>query len=187
MWVGLNIVVRTSNLMIYSLHIHRYMIKFINNLFQVHGHYMLAVYDISWKNATSVNIRRWVWKQFYSKHIEVSSFPSLTTKWKLKCAIILLHFHVVPTTSEAFITSWDRLFCSLLISVRVLCYQPSRYNCHLAIIFQFAAAMISSSARGMDGNRWATNSPDIITISVSFLSSKLYTIWTYFLTNPRNT
>ena len=37
--------------MIYSLHIYQYIIKFINNLFKVHEHYMLAAYDISWKKS----------------------------------------------------------------------------------------------------------------------------------------
>ena len=50
---------------------------------------------------------------------------------------IVMLSHCISTQSPPFILSWDELFCSLLISVRVL-YQPSCLFClHLAILFVF--------------------------------------------------
>jgi hypothetical protein len=52
------------------------------------------------------------------------------------CAAIPLHFHVVPAVS---IASWDDLFCSLLMSVRVLRLSATVHSC---FIFKFPAAKV---------------------------------------------
>jgi hypothetical protein len=54
-----------------------------------------------------------------------------------------LIFYLAPAKVEAFITSWDAFFYSVLTEVTVLCYQPSCHNCaHAAIIYKFVAAKI---------------------------------------------
>jgi hypothetical protein len=40
----------------------------------------------------------------------------------INCTAVPLLFHVVLTTAKAFIVQCDGFFCSLLVSVRVLCY-----------------------------------------------------------------
>jgi hypothetical protein len=188
MLVGLNTVVRTSNLMIYSFHIHQYIIRFINNLFQVHEHYMLAVYDISYKkNATSVNISRWVWKQFYSGYIEVSSFSSLTTKCKLKCAIILLHFPRSPHHKWGIYhivgpaVLFSTLICPRSVLPAIASQLPSRH--HLSICSRHDFFFSTGKGWWSVGDEFSWYNQN----QCQFLSSKLYAIWTYFLTNPRNT
>ena len=61
-----------------------------------------------------------------------------------------------------------RNVCSLLISVLVLCHEPSRRNCsHLAFVFDFVAIKILLQ-------RWKhTNSPDVIS-HVSLFSDHCY-------------
>jgi len=48
-----------------------------------------------------------------------------------------------PATAEAYITSSERLFYSLFVSVRAMSYQPSCLNCFiLTIIFVSARAKV---------------------------------------------
>jgi hypothetical protein len=74
-------------------------------------------------------------KYIYNTYILGSVFSALIT---FNCTVIPLHFHIVPAITEAFIISLNEVFYSLLISVRVLCYQPSCHNCfQLAISFKY--------------------------------------------------
>jgi hypothetical protein len=58
-------------------------------------------------------------------------------------ALLSHSFYIVTAKTETFITPLDELPHSLLIQVRVLCYQPSRNSCvHLAIIVTFVVAKI---------------------------------------------
>ena len=76
------------------------------------------------------------------------------------CTAIPLVFRTVLPTTKAFIISWDELFYSLLISVRVMCYQPARHN------FPSSRSSLNvwppnfASTLQADDNRSATNSPD---------------------------
>jgi hypothetical protein len=66
------------------------------------------------------------------------SVPSLQAiGWTNNNSPYSLHWYptAVCTTTEAFIISCYKLFYSLLISVRVLCYQPTCNSClHLAVV-----------------------------------------------------
>lgn len=56
------------------------------------------------------------------------------------CIAIPLLSHIVFATTEAFVTSWDEPFNSLLLSVRVQCYMSSGNNSFfLTIIFKYVA------------------------------------------------
>ena len=52
---------------------------------------------------------------------------------------IPLLFHMVPTTTDAYITSWHKLF----VCCPILCYQPSSYNCiYLTIILKLVTPKV---------------------------------------------
>jgi hypothetical protein len=57
------------------------------------------------------------------------------------CTAIPIILHVIPATPMGFFVSRHDFFYSLLLSVRVLCYQPSCHNCfqHVAV-FKFVVA-----------------------------------------------
>ena len=59
----------------------------------------------------------------------VTTLPySLTyEQFRCKCTAVALLFHIVRTTVKAFIMSWFELFCSLLLEVCALYYQPTCY------------------------------------------------------------
>jgi hypothetical protein len=86
-----------------------------------------------------LGIRRPVKKQDYNiLYILGFWFSAL----KRNSYLIALLFHCFstpfPAITEPFTISWVENFYSLLISVRVLCYQPSCHNCfRLAILFKF--------------------------------------------------
>ena len=69
-----------------------------------------------------------------STYFRFCTFSSYTNGSTFRCCAILLHFHIVPAITEPFILSCDELFCSLLISVRLLRYHPPCNSClHRAI------------------------------------------------------
>jgi hypothetical protein len=69
--------------------------------------------------------------------------------------IVLLSHCFGPTITETFGISWDELFYTLLISVRVLCCLPSCQKCfHLATILKFVAAKNFTSALETGDGRW---------------------------------
>jgi hypothetical protein len=91
---------------------------------------------------------------------------------------------MLPATAETFMSS-EGFFCSLLLSVRALCYQPA---CLISIIntiiIKSARAKVSASALATD-DRQATISPDIKSQSLHVLQLRNYTPHkTYFLTDP---
>jgi len=59
------------------------------------------------------------------------------------CIAIPLLSHIVFATTEACVTSWDELFNSLLLSVRVQCYMSSGNNLFfLTTIFKYVAEKV---------------------------------------------
>jgi len=62
---------------------------------------------------------------------------------KFNCQAMPLGFHIIPAITEAFITLWDELFCSMSIPVHAMCYQPCCNYCfHLPIIFKSVVVKI---------------------------------------------
>lgn len=49
-------------------------------------------------------------------------YCELSQQLRFNCTVAPAPFHIVPTTNETVTLSWDKLFCSLLAEVRVLCY-----------------------------------------------------------------
>jgi hypothetical protein len=87
----------------------------------------------------------------------------LIEKFRFHHTAVPLVFHVVFATPDTLIVPWDEL----PVDIRVRVYQPSCHNCfHLAMLFKFVGNRDFASALATDDNRWATNSADMITISV---------------------
>ena len=96
------------------------------------------------------------------------------------CCCLTLHLHKVTVTTESFITACHRLFDSVRMNVRVLCYQPSVHNCsHIAIFFTIVAATILLQRWGQSDSRSETNSLDVITIVEGSLVTIL--LYIYFV------
>jgi hypothetical protein len=58
----------------------------------------------------------------FATHIFWALYCDLSQQLRYNCTVAPAPFHIVPTTNETFILSWDKLFYSLLAEVRVLCY-----------------------------------------------------------------
>jgi hypothetical protein len=104
-------------------------------------------------------------------HLQQEQFNRTAIRWL---------FHIVPTITDTFITSWDELLYSLLLAVRALHYRPSYRNCfHLAIILNSWPPKFYFSV----GNGWQS-------LGEYFHRYKhnqcrfLQAIWTTFRTDP---
>jgi len=68
--------------------------------------------------------------------------------------------------TEAVLLSCEELSFLLLISVRVLCYQPSCHSCYQLAIFSKSVAANVLLQRWRHDCLLATNSPDTVTIII---------------------
>lgn len=95
-----------------------------------------------------------------------------------------LHSHYFSTFAVEEHTMLAKLFCSVLVEVCVLCYQPLCQNCFIIwsqVCLWSPGHQDFALALETGDNCWVLNVYDLVPIIVGPLVMKLYTMWTYFL------
>jgi hypothetical protein len=83
-----------------------------------------VIFFISIKNCLKLDEAAFLGGFMHSRedhHLIKRSWKPQNLQSTHNCIAMPLYFHVVPSTTEAFMVRWDELFCALLISVRILC------------------------------------------------------------------